>query len=68
MEMNKINYWGHWRQECDCDFITSGRGVIDGLLLEKKESSVREPIEKNYRLKLLDMAQTILRIMYKLRC
>ena len=34
-------------QECDCDFITSGRGVIDGLLLEKmKESSVREPIEK----------------------
>ena len=34
-------------QECDCDFITSGRGVIDGLLLENlKESSVREPIEK----------------------
>ena len=34
-------------QECDCDFITSGRGVVDGLLLEKmKESSVREPIEK----------------------
>ena len=34
-------------QECDCDFITSGRGVIDGLLLEQmKESSVREPIEK----------------------
>ena len=34
-------------QECDCDFITSGRGVIDGLLLEKmKESSVREPMEK----------------------
>ena len=27
-------------QECDCDFITSGRGVIDGLLLEQmKESS-----------------------------
>ena len=34
-------------QECDCDFITSGRGVIDGLLLEKmKESSIREPMEK----------------------
>ena len=34
-------------QECDCDFITSGRGVIDGLLLERmKESSVREPMEK----------------------
>ena len=34
-------------QECDCDFITSGRGVVDGLLLEQmKESSVREPIEK----------------------
>ena len=34
-------------QECDCDFITSGRGVIDGLLLEQmKESSVREPMEK----------------------
>jgi len=34
-------------QECDCDFITSGRGVIDGLLLENlKESSVREPMEK----------------------
>ena len=34
-------------QECDCDFITSGRGVVDGLLLENlKESSVREPIEK----------------------
>jgi len=34
-------------QECDCDFITSGRGVIDGILLEKmKESSIREPIEK----------------------
>ena len=34
-------------QECDCDFITSGRGVVDGLLLEKmKESSVREPIQK----------------------
>ena len=34
-------------QECDCDFITSGRGVIDGLLLENlKETSVREPMEK----------------------
>ena len=34
-------------QECDCDFITSGRGVVDGLLLEQmKECSVREPIEK----------------------
>lgn len=34
-------------QECDCDFITSGRGVIDGLILEKmKEKDVREPIEK----------------------
>ena len=34
-------------QECDCDFITSGRSVIDGLILEKiRENDVREPIEK----------------------
>ncbi len=34
-------------QECDCDFITSGRSVIDGLILEKiRENSVREPMER----------------------
>ncbi len=34
-------------QECDCDFITSGQNVIDGLILEEmKENSVCEPIEK----------------------
>ena len=34
-------------QECDCDFITSGRSVIDGLILEKiRENDVREPMEK----------------------
>jgi len=34
-------------QECDCDFITSGRGVIDGLILEKiRDNDVREPMER----------------------
>ena len=34
-------------QECDCDFITSGTSVIDGVLLEKMKSDVcRDPIEK----------------------
>jgi hypothetical protein len=34
-------------QECDCDFITSGQNVIDGLILEEiKEKTVCEPIEK----------------------
>ena len=34
-------------QECDCDFITSGRSVIDGLILEKiRENDVREPMER----------------------
>ena len=34
-------------QECDCDFITSGRSVIDGLILEEiRENDVREPMEK----------------------
>jgi len=34
-------------QECDCDFITSGRTVVDGLILEEyKETQVCEPLEK----------------------
>ena len=34
-------------QECDCDFITSGQNVIDGILLEDiKNSTVIEPAEK----------------------
>ena len=34
-------------QECDCDFLTSGTGVIDAVLLEKlrKEQCI-EPVEK----------------------
>ena len=34
-------------QECDCDFITSGQSVIDGVILEEyRETQVKEPIEK----------------------
>ena len=34
-------------QECDCDFITSGQGVIDPRILEEyKNESVCEPLEK----------------------
>ncbi len=34
-------------QECDCDFITSGTSVIDGVLLEKMKNDVcQDPIEK----------------------
>ena len=34
-------------QECDCDFITSGQGVIDARILEDyKESHIEEPVEK----------------------
>ena len=34
-------------QECDCDFITSGRTVVDGLILEEyKNTHVRDPIER----------------------
>jgi len=34
-------------QECDCDFITSGQTVIDGIILEEYRSKqVSEPIEK----------------------
>jgi hypothetical protein len=34
-------------QECDCDFITSGQNVIDGLILEEiKENMIVDPIEK----------------------
>ena len=34
-------------QECDCDFITSGTSVIDGVLLEKMKTDVcQDPIEK----------------------
>ena len=34
-------------QECDCDFITSGQSVIDGVILEEyRTTQVKEPIEK----------------------
>ena len=34
-------------QECDCDFITSGQSVIDGVILEEyRNTQVEEPIEK----------------------
>ena len=34
-------------QECDCDFITSGQNVIDGIILEEmKNTTVCEPAEK----------------------
>jgi len=34
-------------QECDCDFITSGQNVIDGVILEEmKNTTCKEPIEK----------------------
>ena len=34
-------------QECDCDFITSGQSVIDGILLEEQLNiNVCEPVEK----------------------
>ena len=34
-------------QECDCDFITSGQTVIDGIILEEyRNTQVQEPIEK----------------------
>ena len=34
-------------QECDCDFITSGQTVVDGVILEEYRSTqVEDPIEK----------------------
>jgi len=34
-------------QECDCDFLTSGTGVIDPILLENlRERSCQDPMEK----------------------
>ena len=34
-------------QECDCDFLTSGTGVIDAVLLERlRDRSCKEPLEK----------------------
>ena len=34
-------------QECDCDFITSGQSVVDGVILEEyRNTQVKEPIEK----------------------
>ena len=34
-------------QECDCDFITSGQSVVDGVILEEyRTTQVKEPIEK----------------------
>ena len=38
---------GSAAQECDCDFLTSGTGVIDATLLENlRKRSVKDPIEK----------------------
>ena len=34
-------------QECDCDFITSGQSVVDGIILEEyRANQIREPMEK----------------------
>ena len=34
-------------QECDCDFITSGQSVVDGVILEEyRQKHLQEPIEK----------------------
>ena len=34
-------------QECDCDFITSGQTVVDGIILEEyRTTQIKEPIEK----------------------
>ena len=34
-------------QECDCDFITSGQSVVDGVILEEyRNTQVKDPIEK----------------------
>ena len=34
-------------QECDCDFISSGRSVIDADLIEwYKQNMMKEPVEK----------------------
>jgi hypothetical protein len=34
-------------QECDCDFITSGESVIDGVILEEyRQTLVQDPLEK----------------------
>jgi len=38
---------GSAAQECDCDFLTSGTGVIDATLLENlRKRSVKDPLEK----------------------
>ena len=34
-------------QECDCDFITSGQTVVDGVILEEyRNTQIEDPIEK----------------------
>ncbi len=34
-------------QECDCDFLTSGQTVIDGVILEEyRETQTQDPLEK----------------------
>ena len=46
-EQNVLLGPGSAAQECDCDFLTSGTGVIDAVLLERlRERSVKDPIEK----------------------
>ncbi len=46
-EQNKLLGPSIAAQECDCDFITSGQSVIDGLILEEyTNTQVKEPMEK----------------------
>jgi hypothetical protein len=33
-------------QECDCDFISSGHTVVDGLILQQYELKCEDPVEK----------------------
>ena len=34
-------------QECDCDFITSGQSVVDGVILEEyRTTMVKDPVER----------------------
>ena len=33
-------------QECDCDFISSGHTVVDGLILQEYETKCIDPVEK----------------------
>jgi len=46
-EQDTLLGMGSAAQECDCDFLTSGTGVIDATLLENlRQRCVKDPIEK----------------------